>query len=415
MNVIILDAHREGDARIERHTKYLADQGLDTYRIHYNYKSDSAKPGIFSRHGEKGFRINLMILQGKLRTLYFLGYCLRRKILKDCLKALEVLGFDPEQPSIIHVHDPQLLPLAGMLVNGGLQNSRVVYDRHEVYEVWKQYLGISTPAFYENFGKNVISGAVAVSEHHIDMVQKLFPGSCVVAVPNYPISSDYDDEVIDGKIDPANPEAPINAVYVGSLNNLADRDVALLLNIADAAIQSYDNVNVFVGGTSLDEDSKAKIDALVGKHNGRFRFLGYVPREKTVELTEKAHIGFLLVRPDVRYWVRTSPNKIYEYLMCGTVPIVRADIDHADLLKSCSLIFDRSDDDDAIVRAVLDLLGNPVRLKELMTAARKLGITFTWESVACRYIGLYKTLLQSGAAPGPSTRAIPLDTYGCEV
>ncbi|MCM2465673.1 glycosyltransferase family 4 protein [Methanoculleus oceani] len=414
MNVVILDAHREGDARIERHTKYLVDQGLNIYRVHYNYKSDSAKPGAFSRYGEKGFRINISILQGKIRTLYFLGYCLRRKMLKDCLEALEVLGFDPAQPSVIHVHDPQLLPLAGMLVKGGLQNSRVVYDRHEVYEVWKQYLGISTPAFYEGLGKNVISGAVAVSEHHIDTVQRLFPASCVVAVPNYPLPEDYDDEVINRKIDPANSEAPINAVYVGSLNNMADRDVSLLLNIADAAIRSYDNVTFFVGGTSLDEDSKAKIDALAGKHDGRFRFFGRVPREETVELTEKAHIGFLLIRPDVRYWVRTSPNKIYEYLICGTVPIVRADVDHADLLRSCSLIFDRSDDDEAIVSAVLDLLGDPGRLRKLMTAARELGVTFTWESVACRYIGLYKTLLQSGAAPDQSARGIPLDMYGCE-
>ncbi len=415
MNVIILDAHREGDARIERHTRYLADRGLNVYRIHYNYKSDSAKPGAFSRYGEKGFRINLLFLGGKLRTAYFLGYCLRRKILRDCLKALETLGLDPAQPSAIHVHDPQLLPLAGMLVDGNLQNARVVYDRHEVYEVWKQYLGISTPAFYEGLGKNVVSGTVVVSEDHIGTARKLFPGSCVVAVPNYPLPADYDDEAIAGKMDPASSEAAINAVYVGSLNNLADRDVSLLLDVADAAMRSYDNVRFFVGGTSLDEDSKAKIDALAEKYNGRFRFLGYVPREKTVELTEKAHLGFLFVRPDARYWVRTSPNKIYEYLICGTVPIVRADVDHADLLRSCSLVFDRSDDDETVVSAVLELLGNPERLKDLMTAARELGVNFTWESVACRYVELYDTLLYPGATSGQPARGCLLNADAAEI
>jgi len=124
----------------------------------------------------------------------------------------------------------------------------------------------------------------------------------------------------------------------------------------------------------MDEGSRVKIEELAGRHDGRLRFLGYVPREKTVKLTEKAHIGFLLVRPDARYWVRTSPNKIFEYLVCGTVPIIRADVDHADRLRACSLIFDREDEGAMIVQAVLDLLGSPEKLERYMGNARALGL-----------------------------------------
>ena len=121
MDVIILDAHPVEDVRIGRHITYLADQGINVYRIHYNYLDDSAKPGLFSQCGVKGFRINQFLFQGKIRTLYFMGYCLRRKILTECRNALRALDIDPTHPSILHVHDPLLLPLAATLVGRACQ------------------------------------------------------------------------------------------------------------------------------------------------------------------------------------------------------------------------------------------------------------------------------------------------------
>ena len=82
-------------------------------------------------------------------------------------------------------------------------------------------------------------------------------------------------------------------------------------------------------------------------------------------------------------------------MICGTVPIIRVDVDHADALKKCSLIFGRSDDDDVIVKAVLDLVGDSSRLKDLMMAAKVLSADYTWEVVAFRYIELYNLLSPS--------------------
>lgn len=393
MDIVILDAHPEEDARIKRHVKYLIDQGIGVYRIHYNCTDESAKSGAFSQFGEKGFRINTLFSQGKIRTLYNLIFCLRRKILTECMKALETLNFDPMQPSVIHVHDPQLLPLAGMLIRNSLSNSKVIYDRHEVYEQLVKHFGVSIHTLYEKLVKNSISGVVTVSEHHVSMTRKLFPESYIVTVPNYPMSSIYDENIIDNKIWSFNTGSEVNAVYIGGLNNLLDRDVDLLVKIADEMLQSYNNVNFIVGGTYLDARSKVKIDTLSKKYADKFHFLGYVPREKTIKFTQKAHIGFFLLRPDTEYWVKASPNKVFEYLMCGTVPIIRADVDHADALRRCSLIFGRSDDDDVVVKAVLDLVGDPERLREHMSSAKRLSANYTWESVACQYIELYSTLL----------------------
>ena len=227
----------------------------------------------------------------------------------------------------------------------------------------------------------------------------MFPGSYTIVVPNYAASAVYNANAINTKIHSISRGEHIQAVYIGSLNNQVDRDVDLLLDIADAAIQSYDNVTISVGGTSLNEDLRVKINYLARKHNGRFQFLGYVPREKTIELTQKAHLGFYFMKPDTRYWVKSSPNKIFEYLVCGTVPIVRANVDHADRLRECSLIFNREDENEVIMQAVLDLLDSPERLKYYMSNARELSLDYTWESVACRYIELYSTLLRPEAAP----------------
>lgn len=415
MNIVILDAHPKEDARITKHVKYLLEQGLNVYRMHYNHNDESAKPGAFSQFGEKGFRINFFIPHGKLGTIYLLVYCLRRKILTDCLKALGALTFDPGQPSVIHVHDPHLLPLAGMLVRSSLPHSKIVYDRHEVYEELIQYFGVSTPLLYEKLTKNSISAIVIVSDHHAAMTRTLFPGPYIATVPNYPMSTIYDENIIKNKIQSLNSDSRINAVYIGSLNSLLDRDVDLLIRIADAMLRSYDNVHFIVGGTYMDVQSKMKIDACSRKHDGRFQFLGYVPWEKTIELTQKAHIGFFLLRPDTRYWVKASPNKVFEYLMCGTVPVVRADVDHADALKKCSLIFGRSDDDDDIMKAVRDLLDDPQKLKEYMEKARELSVHYTWDAVAVRYIKLYNTLLYPENISKSSCGETPAVLRGAEV
>jgi glycosyltransferase involved in cell wall biosynthesis len=412
MDVVVLDAHPEEDARIKRHVKYLIDQGLDVYRIHYNSIDGSAKSGVFSQFGEKGFRVNMLFSRGKIRTLYCLTFCLRRKILTECLKALETLNFDPRQPSIIHVHDPQLLPLAGMLIRNGLPNSKVIYDRHEIYEQLDKHPCISIPALYEKLGKNSISGVVIVSEHHANMTRKLFPRSYIVTVPNYPMSSIYDKNITDDKIKSFNAGSQVNAIYIGGLNNLLDRDVDLLIKIADETLPLYSNVNFMVGGTYLDTQSKVKIDALSKKYADKFHFLGYVPREETIKLTQKAHIGFFLLRPDTYYWVKASPNKVFEYLMCGTVPVIRADVDHADALHECSLIFNRSDDGEVIIKAVLDLLDNPERLKGYMEKAKELSVNYTWESVAVRYIELYSTLLYPEICPNHPAVESPLIPKG---
>lgn len=102
---------------------------------------------------------------------------------------------------------------------------------------------------------------------------------------------------------------------------------------------------------------------------------------------------FFLIRPDTEYWVPCSPNKVFEYLICGSIPIIRADIDYSQYLASCSLMYDRETPGEEIIQGVLDLLGDPVRLRSMMDAAVTLSNRFLFESVGDNYISMYNYLL----------------------
>lgn len=320
-------------------------------------------------------------------------YCLRHKIAEDCYLALNNLHFDSSHFAIIHVHDPHLLPLARMLIRDNHFQAKIVYDRHELYEKFNPYLGIHIHQIFERLIKGSISGVVTVSESHNNTTQKMFSNSSIITVPNYPSTNAYNENQILEKIQSFNTHSRIDMVYIGSLNNLADRDVDLLLKIADQILISSNNVKFIVGGTyNLDSKCRKKIEGLSKKFQDRFAFLGSVPRKKTIELTQAAHIGFFFIQPETSHWVRFSANKVYEYLICGTIPVIRADIDHAEEISNCGLLFNRNDSDDVVIKSVTNLINHPEKIKEFMKCARDLSVNYTWESVACRYIDLYYSL-----------------------
>ena len=130
---------------------------------------------------------------------------------------------------------------------------------------------------------------------------------------------------------------------------------------------------------------------------GRFEYLGLISRERVAQLTEISHIGFLLIRPETHYWVKTSPNKTYEYLICGTVPVIRADVDHAQELAECALLFSRETPEEDIINSVSNLLGDRDRLKIMMENALTTSNKFIFDSVGKKYIAMYDYLFETHA------------------
>ena len=243
---------------------------------------------------------------------------------------------------------------------------------------------------YEIRGRDHIDGVISVSEVYNTPIRALFPKAIIETVPNYPSIEDYEREKIVSKIENFGTKDPIKLTYVGSLSNNYDRDIDLLLTIYEEALRSYPNVTCSIGGQCNDPALENRFTKLKSDFGDRFEYLGRIPRTYTVDLTEDSHIGFFLIKPETTYWVRCSPNKVYEYLICGVVPVIRADVDYSQMFANCSLVFGRETPQDEIIQQVINLLGDPIRLKTMMENALTLSNDFIFESVGMNYINLYK-------------------------
>lgn len=390
--IAVMDSHPPKDTRIGRHIQFLLKNDIQVLHLNYNfYDTRSAKSGRFSDFGEIGMRLDLFdrfhVHSGLQRVISNASYLLGDEMARDATLALESLNAE-SPPSIIHVHDPILLPLASRLVKGPFKRAKLVYDRHELYEASQSFHGINVATIFERIARKQISGVAVVSEQHIPATARRFPGAKIAAVPNYPSIRDYNHEAIERKLESFDSTSQINITYIGSLDNAFDRDLDLMLRIAKTTLESRENVRFIFGGRA-DPVLEARLKALAAQFPGRFEFPGYIPRERTVALTEQAHLGFYLMNPNTCYWVKCSPNKIFEYLICGVVPVIRADVDHADEIAKCSLLFDRDSSEDEIIESVLNLIDDPARVSEMMRRAREISARFTFEGVAKKYLELY--------------------------
>lgn len=387
-----MDTHLSQDGRISKHIKYLLDSGrnLKVYHININL-TESLPSGHFSYYGESGYRINApKYYKTPLMNLLRLIYC-KFKIQKDIFLAFKALNINSNEPTVFHLHDPYILSFMTNYMLKQFKDYKIIYDRHEVYENFPYIFKILPPfeRLYEMLHKQVIDSVVTVSDEYIESVSNLFPKATVISVPNYPYSVSYCQEFIENKIKSFDKTSQLNFVYIGSLNNHFDRDIDLLISIAESMLRFNDKFAFYIGGSTDDSQLLNKFQSLSEQFNGRFNYMGYISREKVIELTQNAHFGLLLVKSDTSYWVKTSPNKLFEYLMCGVIPIVRANIEKSEEVNSCSLIFNRFSNETEITKRILEFMKSPETIKSYMENSVKLSNSFRWETVACRYLDLY--------------------------
>jgi len=395
--ILILDAHPVDDGRIQKHIRFLQDRGSTVYHIHFiPYGSNpSVEDGRYSLFGEKSWHVNLhwKIRYKGLRLLNYIPLFSSR-LARHTIDAIQTLEVPFAAKGIIHVHDPILLPLAKKIQGKWLVNAKIVYDRHEVYEDMKRFGGFGGYRLFEHIAGNSVSGVVVVSDLHKKAVTGFFPKALVTTVPNFPMAAFVDQKTVLDKIHSFAQTTPIICIYIGSLRQYLDRDIDLLLILADAILTEISAARFFIGGTCDDAGVERKLDLLQQKFKSRFTYLGPVPYDQVIQKTENAHIGFYLVKPDTGYWVPCSPNKIFEYLSCGVIPVIRADCDFKDEMRSCGLFFARNTSEAVIIDSVISLLKNPEEMKSRMELCLKIASNFAYENVSDRYRLLYETIIE---------------------
>lgn len=392
--LLILDQHFLQDSRINRHIN-RSKQNFKIFRININRERKYTDSKLINNLNyycyEYGGAISSISLINKTH------HYMNRLFFNNCNIKLILNSFDIslKQSTIIHVHDPILLPLA-IKISYYFIKVKIVYDRHEVFESKNKYFSL----FYlprigriaEILTSNQIDGVVTILDEYKTIVQGFFLHSKIAVVPNLPVLEDYDDTVIQSKIEKITPATTIQFVYVGSLNWIYDRDIGLILEIAEYLLSKDYNVRFIVGGTTSDEKLLTEFARLNEAYSNNFIYAGYLPREKVIEYTQDAHFGFFLMRPDSDYWVTCSPNKVFEYLKCGVIPILRAKCASKDQLLDKSLWFERDDSREYIINTIESILSDTKRIQEMMQQAYRLSTQYSFNSVADEYLALYEAI-----------------------
>ncbi len=406
MNVIVLDEHPPEDGRVGRHIRYLLQNTKHVFRLHFSLFDPTLEPGHFSLYGEKGFSIcppsshmrplNFFVFN----TKYLLPFCFYSKI-KRTLTELDV---DLTAPAVLHVHDPCLLKVAIMMKRELLQSARIVYDRHEFYEVFNKRTrlpSLTIHRLYELLAGDAVDGVAHASLGGKSDPRSLFPRAEHTHIPNFPLADTYDEAHIREKVLLSESNSTINLLYIGSLNP-HDRDVRLMLRVASEVLGDIPKATFFIGGPTYghDEVLHRMMSPLLEEYGPRFRFrLGYVARSTAQRLTEDCHIGLLFINPETTYWIKSSPNKLYEYLRCGAIPVMRASIESPESVSSCSLLFDRYTPEEEIISSIRDLATDPERCRRMMEDALTLSAQFTFNTVGPEYFRLYNQLWNGRSSP----------------
>ncbi len=406
MNIIILDEHPLEDGRVGRHIVYSLRNTRCVFRLHFSTFAPALEPGHFSLYGEKGFRINPLSPRRRIlnyvvfSTMYFLPFLFASRV----KEALEEMGVDPAAPTILHVHDPCLLKVATRMKRDLFKDARIVYDRHEFYEVFTTKTRLPVPTrerFFETAARKNTDGVAHASFGEEPRNRSFFPGAVHTRIPNFPLTDTYDEAHILDKVRSFRHDSAINLLYIGSLNP-CDRDVRLMLRIASEVLGDIPKTTFFIGGPSYghDEELQQMMAPLQEEYGPRFRFrLGYVARSTAQRLTEDCHIGLLFINPETTYWIKSSPNKLYECLRCGAIPVMRASIESPESVSSCSLLFDRYTPEEEIISSIRDLVTDPERCRRMMEDALTLSAQFTFNTVGPEYFRLYNQLWNGRSSP----------------
>ncbi|HIH76200.1 MAG TPA: glycosyltransferase family 4 protein, partial [Methanomassiliicoccales archaeon] len=297
---------------------------------------------------------------------------------------------------LFHVHDPYVLGLAHKLKRK-FPGSHVVYDRHEYYDAWRNRLGFSSPGLLEKLYSRCVDEVVIVSRDYKGKIKNLEERP-VSVVPNYPLVRSFSPEAVKDKLKEFERTGRTEAVYFGVLNLDFDRDIRLMFELAEGMMSADERINFTVAGRIDHEGVWPLIKQAEERFPQQMRYLGEIPYSEVVRRTQEAHLGFLLLDPSNLMFSEEMPNssnKVYEYLLSGTVPVVRAVIDDSQVISGCSLLFDRNATKEDMLKDMLELTSDRERMAAMMRRCYEIGSTLSWEDFSKEYLNIYERLFRS--------------------
>jgi glycosyltransferase involved in cell wall biosynthesis len=298
----------------------------------------------------------------------------------DAWRALRVL-----RPSLIHVHDPELIPLALVWRLG--HGRTAIYDAHE--DLPKQVMGKTyIPEPLRKVVARFAHGLELTADKHLDSIvaatpriARNFTHAPVVLVQNFPWLRDFPEPVA------PKPGVKPKIVYVGGIT--AERGCVEMIR---GVQESNNRPELVLAGQATDEMRKL----MAAESDNGITYLGIVPADQVPGIVADSCAGLVLLHPLLNY-LESQPTKLFEYMAAG-LPFVASDFESWRNLLSdldCGFFIDPLD-----VQAIADTLDrivkDPQSAREMGGRGREaLKKSFTFEIEAERLITVTQKLLSA--------------------
>ncbi len=291
------------------------------------------------------------------------------------------------KPSIVHFHDPELIPIGLALKLFGV---KVIYDVHEdvpkqiqnKHWIPKILRGPVSSIFWavEWIAVRIFDGIVAATP----AIATRFPESKTITVQNFPILNELSN---------SNPEPmdkrPFDAAYVGVIGR--HRGAIEMLQALDLVQKKYP-LRLSLYGTY--SPASLRNDLMTKSGWASVDDFGWVGRGTVARSLARARMGLVLFMPLPNH-INSQPNKLFEYMSAG-LPVIASDFPlWREIVEGakCGLLVDPSDPV-KIADAMVWILEHPQEAETMGNRGRKtVEEKYNWESEASKLVNLYNKLL----------------------
>lgn len=294
------------------------------------------------------------------------------------------------QSDIVHLHDPELLPL-GLLLK--LKGKIVIYDMHENLPkeiLTKPYLNkfIKKPLSFllkefQSFLFRFIPVVFAENSYPKDF--KWVKKSAIVL--NFPLVDEMKKRV------PVKKREQFTVGYLGGIS--VERGALMQLNVVEELrSEGLDIATLFIGPVAEDVLRSEIYERATSK--GWAIFTGRVKPEIGWAKIAECHLGFAILEPSPNF-IESYPTKLFEYMILGLpcvvsdFPLYRRIVDESE----CGLLLDPLDKD-KIKASVRWIMNNPQRAVEMGIRGNAcVTEKYSWNSEFQKLEKLYMELLVS--------------------
>ena len=298
--------------------------------------------------------------------------------------------FSENKPVILHIHEPELFPLAKMVKE--LFNTKVIYDVHEDYPSLFQTFsrwGKLTKAFKGKFWLRkekqfleYVDEIIVASPAIINCGYKE-NGFVPIVIENFPSSK------LLPRLD-LNLNRGNTIIYHGHLG--PERGITELIKSIPMVSKIIDDVSLSLFGSFRTKKYKEKILALIDRLNlnNHVEWHGQVSHKEIRNQLVQNAIGVIpfLDNPLTRIG---TPTKLFEFMAAGCrivasdlQPMKRYEVDGLTLVKPGSI--------EALADHLVKELTNK-SVKELQVNQKKIINEYNWEAISVRLIDIYKKLM----------------------